>query len=1222
MASFYQPPINHYINPKMQASTIFRYYLTICGLLLWWALMPSKAVAQGFYTPFGQNRVQYDQFLWSYYESSNFMTYFYQGGYDIAKFAATTAENSLADIETQLEFKNSAKVEIMVYLTLSDLKQTNIGTGIAANNTGGITKIIGNKIFVYFDGDYQHLANQVRQGIAQVSIERMVFGTTIQEILQNALLLNLPEWYTNGLTSYIGTNWNTDLDNRLRQEILHNGFDNFSKLNGERATLAGHALWHYIELMHGQVAIPNLLYLTRVNRSIESAFVFVLGNNLNGTIEEFNDYYKNLYKTEAAKRMPIAPDSLVLPLRHRHNNDRRQVVGQMRLSPNGRYLAYTTNEIGRQLTWLYDTQTKQRKRLMANGFKSYNQPFAENYPLLAWDSNSQQLAIVYERRDATLLRIYRPESGERVRQPDVTKFQQITGIDFTNPRQLVVSAVQAGQVDLFLYDLPNTKVTRLTNDYPPEMQPRFVQLAGKRSGVVFASNRTNDTLKVEKLGTNMPKGNNDLFFYDLQRTNPPTEEGQTALLLRLTHTPFANERYPAAYHNDSLYVGYLSNENGIDNRYALQLDSSLLRIDQQYIFRDSLISNPRYTPQQVATWQQSGLLESIRTDSVYQYFGRSVALSNYDQSLLQADLAPQNSHLAMLYFERGRYKLSLQTLDTVPQTLPSPPTNTQYRQLIEKQAARQTARQSAAATAMPPVPKVSLSSLDTLFSKPPTTSATTNDSIAQQGTTTPTTELNGYAFQSEFDTYPETPLQKVLEAASFGTPQNNNSISTTTIRNTATTNSSNEPRKFFKRTDVRNYLLQFAIDNVATQVDNTMLFTPYQPFNGTGNFLNPDLSGAFKVGCTDLFEDYRIMGGFRLPVSLNGMEYFLQYDNLKKRLDKRLMLYRGSTTNTVTADDGSPQGIAVPLKEVTHLAEFTLTYPFDTYRSLRLTAGYRNDQYTFKSIDIPTLLTGGNVDNWANLQLQYVFDNTIPTGLNLLNGTRAKAYVDVRKQFKAVINSDQWAFGLANTNFVGVAGFDVRHYQKIHKQIIWANRLAAAHSFGNAKILYYLGGPENWISFNPARKFDQNNPIDQSTTYGFQALATNMRGFSQNVRNGTSYFVLNSELRVPIFRYLFDTQTGSELIKNFQLIAFIDVGSAWMGVSPFDERSQYIVITQDSDPAISTTVKYFRNPVVASYGWGARTKLLGYFVRLDVGNGIDSGIRNKARWQLSLGMDF
>ena len=106
------------------------------------------------------------------------------------------------------------------------------------------------------------------------------------------------------------------------------------------------------------------------------------------------------------------------------------------------------------------------------------------------------------------------------------------------------------------------------------------------------------------------------------------------------------------------------------------------------------------------------------------------------------------------------------------------------------------------------------------------------------------------------------------------------------------------------------------------------------------------------------------------------------------------------------------------------------------------------------------------------------------------------------------------------------------------------------------------------------------------------------------------------------YRFKNGIHPHTTMLKNFQLIAFADLGSAWMGVSPFDERSQYTIITNDSNPAISTTTKYFRNPIVGSYGWGARTKLLGYFVRMDVGWGIDTGVRNKARWQFSLGMDF
>lgn len=198
--------------------------------------------AQGFYTDFGQNRVQYKDNIWSFYESPDFVTYYYQGGQELAYFCTIVAEAALSDIEAKLEFKNTDKVELMVYHDLSDLKQTNIGLGQESNNTGGITKILGNKLFVYFNGDHRELARQVRQGIAKVSLERMVFGTNLQEMIQNAVTLNLPAWFTDGLAAYVGEAWNTDLDNRLRDAIAHQRFKDFGKLTGEEATFAGHAL--------------------------------------------------------------------------------------------------------------------------------------------------------------------------------------------------------------------------------------------------------------------------------------------------------------------------------------------------------------------------------------------------------------------------------------------------------------------------------------------------------------------------------------------------------------------------------------------------------------------------------------------------------------------------------------------------------------------------------------------------------------------------------------------------------------------------------------------------------------------------------------------------------------------------------------------------------------------------------------------------------------------
>ncbi|HRI29028.1 MAG TPA: WD40 repeat domain-containing protein, partial [Chitinophagales bacterium] len=431
--------------------THFRSYLLLFALCLTagFTFAPTL-LAQGFYTDFGKNRVQYQDFIWSYYESENFMTYFYQGGQDIARFTVQYAEQCIGEIESRLEYPANSKIEIMLYHNLSDLKQTNIGLAIEQNNTGGVTKIIGNKIFVHFDGNYKNLERRLREGIARVLVQKMIFGNTIQEILQNAVLLNLPDWFVNGLVSYIGKDWDTNLDDRLRRGILAGEFTNFHTLTGENATFAGHALWYYISQVHGQSAIPNLLYLTRINRSVESGFLFVLGNTVKGTVQEFNNYYQNQYIAETSGKQTINPSQAIV--KTTKQQQRRNVkLDEVKISPNGRHIAYTTGEIGKHIVYLYDTQTNKKKVLLRNGFKSYSLAFHDNYPLLAWDKQSQQLAIVYERRNQIKLLLYNTADETKSFSNDIVKFQQVTSIAFTNDaRKLVMSAVQNGVSDIFM----------------------------------------------------------------------------------------------------------------------------------------------------------------------------------------------------------------------------------------------------------------------------------------------------------------------------------------------------------------------------------------------------------------------------------------------------------------------------------------------------------------------------------------------------------------------------------------------------------------------------------------------------------------------------------------------------------------------------------------------------------------------------------------------------
>ena len=190
-----------------------------------------------------------------------------------------------------------------------DLKQTNIGLESAdeqSYNIGGITRIVGNKILIYFNGDHAFLHQQIRTGVAQVLFDQLMYGGNIKERLQASILLNLPDWYVKGLTSYIGRGWTTDDDNRMRDGIVSGRFNKFNRLTESDAFFAGHSMWKYIADTYGKQTLSNLIYMTRINRSIESSFSYVLGMSLKELSFNWLNYYQKLYLNADKDRTTIS----------------------------------------------------------------------------------------------------------------------------------------------------------------------------------------------------------------------------------------------------------------------------------------------------------------------------------------------------------------------------------------------------------------------------------------------------------------------------------------------------------------------------------------------------------------------------------------------------------------------------------------------------------------------------------------------------------------------------------------------------------------------------------------------------------------------------------------------------------------------------------------------------------------------------------------------------
>ena len=143
---------------------------------------------------FLRHRVQYQTFNWTYFDFERFRVYLYEGGQEIARYAAVSVNRQLPILEKRLDIQIDDKIEVVVYNNQNDFRQSNIGLSAEeSGNIGGVTRIIGNKLFLYFNGSHADLDKQIRSALAELMIDQMMYGGRARDVVRNSSLLTLPD---------------------------------------------------------------------------------------------------------------------------------------------------------------------------------------------------------------------------------------------------------------------------------------------------------------------------------------------------------------------------------------------------------------------------------------------------------------------------------------------------------------------------------------------------------------------------------------------------------------------------------------------------------------------------------------------------------------------------------------------------------------------------------------------------------------------------------------------------------------------------------------------------------------------------------------------------------------------------------------------------------------------------------------------------------------------
>ncbi len=1075
---------------------------------------------------FGKNRIQYKQFEWQYITSENFDVYYYDNRRKMATDAIQYLESEFDRVTDLIGYPPYLKTKVFLYNSITDLQQSNIGLNKTQFNVGGETDFIKPIVEIAHPGNLDEFKEELIYKMADLMVNEMMFGGSLKDMFQNAVLLNLPDWFINGASRYVAKGWNAEMDDYVRQLVKSKKINKALRFTGKESALVGQSIWNYIVEKYGKSSISNILNYTRVIRNEQKSVLITLGVSFKQLISDWQNYYSDMEEKVSLSYLSPPDSSKFSPAHHRS-----VVYTTVKLSPDGKKIAYAENDRGRFVVKVKSLESGKETTIINGGNRVIRQTVDFRVPLLSW-ADQNTLGVIGVNKGDYIFWLY--DLSTRSKLPrELDKFSNIRSFDFSgNGRLAVLSADAGGQNDLFLISSRNDRTKRLTNDIYDDLDPSFIP---STNSIVFTSNRTTDTVNNIVKGYDRQTGNYNLYTYNLDTT--------TTTVVQITNT-LGKDFYPKAVDLDNFY--YLSDQRGIVNIFKFNrptgIYSQVTNFDSSIKEYDLDINN-----RLLALVMNKKLSEDIFLVSNF----------NLDRQVFTPSTKRKEVQLAKVISEK-RKKTNVKSM-TIKELINS--------RLQEKKDTL--SRQS---------DKPVLENKDSIDqSKPINTDdysfdvvEIAKDTVAKPIAREKSVDTEDYVFEDDAgkNNATETFLTRYMKARE--------------------SNRLTGPFKYEPRFSYENLVTNFVID----------------PLRG--------FSVKLEAQMNDMLENFRLFGGIQTAFDWKSGDVFGEVQYLPHlvdysiRFDRKSIFWDGLSEQTPNYQKYSFQKI-----------EFGASLPLSVRArvSLKPFIGYTRyvDRGSINFPATPPTFLPTEQQFYAGTKAELVYDNSITTGLNIIEGSRGKiGFMHME--------------GLANKNASFSHAFiDLRHYQKIYKEIVFAVRGYTGTFFGNSPKQYVLGGMDNWFG-NKFNSEGSGNPLVNSgakfnNNLVFTEFATSLRGFDYATLYGNSVALVNAELRVPLIRALSGGPIASNFFRNMQLTAFYDIGSSWTGAVPF--KTQNSVRTREVNQGpFEIDLKEYLNPWLYSYGFGFRSMMLGYYIKLDLAWPVENYKVQDPRVFVTLGFDF
>jgi|GEM_PF-102353 len=1160
----------------------------VCVLLFFIAI---QADAQRTNETFGQNRIQYKDFHWSYLNSENFDLYYYGDRKKLASEALQYLEAEFVRITDLLGYYPYQKTKIFLYNSVTDLQQSNMGLYSSRYNVSGETVFIKPYVEIAHPGNLEEFKGELVYKLSSLLVNEMMFGGSLRDMFASGVLLNVPAWFIDGISNYVAYGWNDEMDDYVRQLVVSKKLNKALHLSGKDAALVGQSIWNYIVERYGKSSVNNILNYTRIIRNEEKSVLYTIGIPFKQLINDWKEFYK-AQERKVSQSYVSLEDSLQLT----KQKDNQVTYTTVKISPDGKSIAYAINDRGKFSVKVRSLETGKEVTILNGGNTVVKQTVDYRVPLLNW-ADATTLGVIGVKKGQYIFWLYDLKSKKKLPR-ELDKFSNIRSFSFSNNGRLVIlSADFEGQNDLFLLSSRRDRTKRLTNDAFDDLDPSFIP---NSNTIVFSSNRANDSLSTDVKTLQKLSPNYNLFLFNIDTT--------VNRLKRVTHT-LSKDFHPRAADENNFY--YMSDQRGITNLFHFDVKSGAY----------SQLTNLKSSIKDYDINFEHNILSLVTTQNLSENI---FVRHNFDfnHNVFTPATRRKEVQQARYMIERKKKEPSKPTTikdlinarmkevrDTTT-SKPKPQTEIKQDLPADKTEVKKDT------VVVPAKKEISTDnySFDDEPEKPKPAQA------EAQPITSPvnkTLNTDNYTFDDAASKPQAQPKPAVQNPAAITAPKSlntDNYVFDDDVKQKQPTNQTfitryNKARETDKVQGPFPYLPKMGYDNFVTSL-------AVNPLRGFESFFVHGLSLQLQTHMSDMLENYRFNLGLQVSVSdfktgnVYGEFLYLPHRvDLSARIDRQVVYWNTQSNEYSSAQEEQ--------KYSYQKLELGASYPISVRTRISIKPFTGFTQFVDRGATTP-ISSGGPTfypsqsQFYTGAKAELVYDNSVVTGLNLIEGTRGKlsgiTYV---------------ANGNSKQSFSQVYA-DVRHYQKIYKEIVLAVHGYAGTFFGNAPKKYMLGGVDNWLGCSTNYTGSHNPLVNSYNVYNQYLMFSefiSLRGFDYATQYGNSIATASVELRVPLIRALASGPVTSSFFKNLQFTGFYDIGSSWSGAIPLGNQTEGPTREVRTGPFVAEINEY-QNPWIYSYGFGLRSMIFGYYIKCDFAWPVVNYQVQSPRAQLSFGFDF